>query len=55
LTPRRSRWREQSLLFRELVSVWIPPIGLRAVLKAWGKCRRRLAHEPRKRERTKLR
>jgi hypothetical protein len=51
---RRSRWREQTYLFRELVSVLIPPVGLRRVVRAWSVCRRRLANEPRTRERILL-
>jgi hypothetical protein len=49
---RRSRWREQNYLFRELVSVLIPPQGLQAVVDTWPTCRRKLAEDPRRRKRS---
>jgi hypothetical protein len=49
---RRSRWREQNYLFRELVSVLIPPQGLQSVIDTWPTCRRKLAEGPRCRKRS---
>jgi hypothetical protein len=51
---RRSRWREQTYLFRELVSALIPPLGLKSVIDTWGDCRQQLADDPRRRKKTAL-
>lgn len=50
LTDRRSRWREQSLIYQELTTILNSPIGLRRLSKQWPIIRRRLANEPRKRQ-----
>jgi|HubBroStandDraft_6_1064221.scaffolds.fasta_scaffold150841_3 hypothetical protein len=46
----RSRWREQSYLFRELVSILIPPLGLRQATADWPIIRQSLADLPRRRQ-----
>jgi hypothetical protein len=47
---RRRRWREQTYLFRELVSALIPPLGLQSVIDTWSECRQNLADDPRRRK-----
>ena len=44
---RRSRWREQKYLFRELVTALIPPIGLKNIIANWKTCRKGLLNNPR--------
>jgi hypothetical protein len=50
LHARRSRWREQTYLYRDVAAVLNPPVGLRRVIKEWPTIRRKLANEPRKRQ-----
>ena len=50
LADRRSRWREQGLIYQELTTILNSPIGLRRLSKQWPVIRCRLANEPRQRQ-----
>jgi len=50
LAGRRSRWREQTYIYRELTATLNPAVRLRRAISQWPIIRRRLADEPRQRQ-----